>query len=114
MFLSRKWNVFECCNLLLAFSAIATFVAKSVLTVFVVDDVKDNFGADPGKCCPAENSSVGRFCPSGLEAVKCAKTFPCMIQRMLNGLCSTTANEVKRICGICTSSFQGSGCRLTG
>ena len=43
-YFSNNWNVLECCHLSFAFSAIAVFVIKSVLTAFVVEDVKENFG----------------------------------------------------------------------
>ncbi len=43
-YFSQNWNITECCHLVFAFSAIDVFVAKSVLTAFVVDEVKDNFG----------------------------------------------------------------------
>ena len=43
-YFSHNWNILECFHLFFAFSAITLFVIKSVLTAFVVEEVKENFG----------------------------------------------------------------------
>ena len=43
-YFSSNWNRLECLHLCCAYGAISLFVAKSVSAVFVIENVKDNFG----------------------------------------------------------------------
>ncbi len=43
-YFSNNWNRLECVHLCFAYSALSLFVAKSVVAVFVMEDIKENFG----------------------------------------------------------------------